>query len=97
MRWVKLSLVAILLVLLICSMSCRARTRYVYKPADEQIIFAPAGTMLDTRAAGKPIVTDGPNGKVEVSSLTLIYDAIIMSQGKFLRIFGDRVNGMDNR
>jgi len=97
MIWARRLRVAILLVLLTCSISCTGRTRYVYKPSDEQIILAPAGTKLTAWASSKPLVTDGPEGKVEASTLDLPYDAIIMSQGKFLKIFGEKADGVDNR
>ena len=97
MKWARRLRLVILLLLLSCSMNCSGRTRYVYKPTDEQIIFAPAGTKLTAWASSKPIVTDGPEGKVAASTLDLPYDAIIMSQGKFLKIFGEKVDGMDNR
>lgn len=95
MRWARAWLIGILLASALCLTSC-ATVRYVYKPIDEQIFLVPKGTELKAWASGTLITTDGVDGKVELPTLTLPYDGIILSEGYFLKIFREASDGMDN-
>ena len=96
MKWARPWLTVTLLVSLICLTSCAARVRYIYRTSEEQIFLVPAGTELV--AGEQPIVTDGADGKVELSNVRLSYDGVLMAEGTFLKLYKERVadNGVDN-
>lgn len=49
----------------------------------DQVFLVPAESVI-TAATGTVILTDGPNGKVDLDRITLPYKGVILSEGYFL-------------
>jgi len=54
-----------------------------YLPCTDQIFLVPVDSTIQAPEGGR-IVTDGPNGKVDLDAVTLPYEGVILSRGYFL-------------
>jgi hypothetical protein len=74
--------------LLACATFCGGclGRRTEYRPVDDQVFAVPKGTRL-TAMPGTVIVTDGPEGKVQLHDMTLGYDGVLLSDGLFLKLY----------
>ena len=91
-KWGRLLLPAILALCVICSTGCISQTRIEYRPADEQVFIVPQASKI-TAPQGKAIVTDGPDGKVELGEIVTGYRGILLSEGYFLKLYREKVEG----
>ena len=74
---------AILVLWLACLTGCVNERNADYLPATDQVFLIPMDSTI-TAAPGTVIITDGPSGKVDLDTITMPYDGVLLSRGYFL-------------
>ena len=91
-KWARRLLMVTLAVSAITSVSCH-RTRYIYRPSDEQVFLVPPGAVV-TSSNDTPIITDDQTGRRQLDRVVLPYPAVILSEGYFMKLYRERVEGL---
>ena len=63
-------------------------------PVVDRVFFVPEGTRLEA-PAGKVIITEGPDGKVEVHAMDLPYKGVVIQEGYFLLLMREAMEKSD--
>lgn len=96
MNWARRWLIGILLVSAICSTSCAARVRYIYRPANDQVFLIPAGAEIIAPSDQK-IITDGATGRIQLDAVRVSVPSILISEDRLMELFRKvGGNGVDN-
>ena len=91
-KWARRLLMVTLAVSAITSVSCH-RTRYIYRPGDEQVFLVPPGAVVTS--SDTPIITDDQTGRRQLDRVVLPYPAVILSEGYFMKLYRERIEKLE--